>query len=425
MNQLLPFLFCVFNLLITIALSRARNLTVPSPAQFTPTSPVGKILVQDEQAHLDRDSVLVIVFVSLVVALIILSACCAFYFWQRMGLVSDRKKVGSTDTSRGQPVAPILNHFNPMSIRGSIPEVEYRLIEAATNGFSENDILGRGTFGCVYKAGFNLGASVAVKKLDAKEPYCESVFENEMSVLSNTTHPNIISLLGYCVHRGTRFLVYELMQGGSLEKQLHGPSRGMALTWNIRVKIALDVARGLEYLHEHCSPPVIHRDLNSSSILLDSNNNAKISGFGHAVAGGSENEKCRKQRSSICGYEAPEYLGNGELTEKSDVYALGVVMLELLVGKKPVEELAGSQCQSFTAWVLPQLADRDGLPDIVDPVIRRTMDLKHLCQVAAIASLCVQPEPSYRPLMKDVVYSLIPLVPQELGGSPRITESRV
>ncbi|KAL0402754.1 UNVERIFIED_CONTAM: putative receptor-like protein kinase [Sesamum radiatum] len=123
-----------------------------------------------------------------------------------------------------------------------------------------------------------------------------------------------------------------------------GPSKGSALTWHLRMKIALDAARGLEYLHEHCHPPVIHRDLKSSNILLDSNFNAKA---------------------------------------------------------------------------MPQLTDRTKLPSIVDPVIRNSVDLKHLYQVAAVAVLCVQPEPSYRPLITDILHSLVPLVPVELGGTLR------
>lgn len=109
----------------------------------------------------------------------------------------------------------------------------------------------------------------------------------------------------------------------------------------------------------------------------------------------------------------------GKLTDKSDVYAFGVVLLELLLGRKPVEKLSPSQCQSIVTWAIPQLTDRSKLPNIVDPVIRDTMDSRHLYQVAAVAVLCVQPEPSYRPLITDVLHSLIPLVPVELGGTLR------
>ncbi|KAG1358940.1 putative receptor-like protein kinase [Cocos nucifera] len=305
--------------------------------------------------------------------------------------------------------------------KGLLAMIEYSSLESATNKFSESNILGEGGFGCVYKGCFDGGILAAVKKLDGGGQDCEREFENELDLLGRIRHPNIISLLGYCIHGETRLLVYDLMQNGSLETQLHGPSHGSALTWHIRMKIALDTARGLEYLHEHCSPPVIHRDLKSSNILLDSEFNAKISDFGLAVTGGNHSKGSVKLSGTL-GYVAPEYLLDGKLTEKSDVYAFGVVLLELLVGRKPVEKMAPSQCQSIVTWAMPQLTDRSKLPNMVDPVIRNTMDLKHLYQVAAVAVLCVQPEPSYRPLITDVLHSLVPLVPTELGGTLRVAE---
>ncbi|KAJ0440663.1 putative protein kinase RLK-Pelle-RLCK-X family [Helianthus annuus] len=250
-----------------------------------------------------------------------------------------------------------------------------------------------------------------------KIPKSQGIFINEVDWLGKLKHQNIVNLLGYCVHDDTRFLVYEMMHQGSLESQLHGPSHGRALTWHRRMQVALDIARGLEYLHERCNPPVIHRDLKSSNILLDSNFTAKISNF--ALATTELHAKNKVKLSGASGYVAPEYLSEGKLTDKSDVYAFGVVLLELLIGRKPVEKMSPSLYQSIVTWAIPQLTDRSKLPHVVDPVIRDTMDLKHLYQVAAVAVLCVQPEPSYRPLITDVLHSFIPLVPVDLGGSLR------
>uniref|UniRef100_A0A453T5M3 Protein kinase domain-containing protein n=1 Tax=Aegilops tauschii subsp. strangulata TaxID=200361 RepID=A0A453T5M3_AEGTS len=147
--------------------------------------------------------------------------------------------------------------------------------------------------------------------------------QNELDLLGRIRHPNIVSLLGFCVHGGNHYIVYELMEKGSLETQLHGPSHGSAMSWHVRMKIALDTARGLEYLHEHCNPPVIHRDLKSSNILLDSDFNAKIADFGLAVTSGNL-DKGNLKISGTLGYVAPEYLLDGAASVCSKVLLLSV-----------------------------------------------------------------------------------------------------
>lgn len=306
------------------------------------------------------------------------------------------------------------------SNQGYVQRFDSKTLEKATGGFKDSNVIGQGGFGCVYKASLDSNTKAAVKKIENVSQEAKREFQNEVELLSKIQHSNIISLLGSASEINSSFVVYELMEKGSLDDQLHGPSCGSALTWHMRMKIALDTARGLEYLHEHCRPPVIHRDLKSSNILLDSSFNAKISDFGLAVSVGVHGSNNIKLSGTL-GYVAPEYLLDGKLTDKSDVYAFGVVLLELLLGRRPVEKLSPSQCQSLVTWAMPQLTDRSKLPNIVDPVIKDTMDLKHLYQVAAMAVLCVQPEPSYRPLITDVLHSLVPLVPVELGGTLRLT----
>ncbi|KAJ6829142.1 putative receptor-like protein kinase [Iris pallida] len=414
----LPILF----LLHILQPTHGRNPPLLSPQPLLPPIPsspsssssmaspplVMQMVIVYEHHHLDKELVMAVALSSVAAALIILSAVLAYIFWQR------NQKDTDSDSKNGQGSGPNMSKFSSLKMmsnrKGSPTMVGYLLLESATSNFSEDNILGEGGSGFVYKACFDGGVLAAVKKLGGCGQDGTREYESEIDLLGKVQHPNIISLLGYCVHEDTRFLVYEFMQNGSLETQLHGPSHGAALTWHIRMKIALDIARGLEYLHENCNPPVIHRDLKSSNILLDSEFNAKISDFGLAVTGGNQN-KGNTKLSGTLGYVAPEYLLDGKLTEKSDVYAFGVVLLELLIGRKPVEKLASSQCQTIVTWAMPQLTDRSKLPNIVDPVIRNTMDLKHLYQVAAVAVLCVQPEPSYRPLITDVLHSLIPLIP--------------
>ncbi|XP_074576614.1 putative receptor-like protein kinase At1g80640 isoform X1 [Curcuma longa] len=399
--------------------------SVPTSSSLAPSpSAVKQIVIQTRHHHHHKELVIAIVLASAAVLAIIFSSVCACVFWRRSRQMFNARNIETSEAGGGLPFGSIrskLNNMKTTSKKGLLPMVDYPSLELATNKFSECNILGEGGFSHVYKACFHGEVSAAVKKFDAGRPDCSKEFENEIDLLGRIRHPNIISLLSYCIHGETRLLIYELMQNGSLETQLHGPSHGSALTWHIRMKIALDIARGLEYLHEHCNPPVIHRDIKSSNILLDSDFNAKIADFGLAVVDRNLN-KCGLELSGTLGYVAPEYLLDGKLTEKSDVYAFGVVLLELLMGKKPVEKMASSQCQSIVKWAMPQLTDRSKLPNIVDPVIQNTMDLKHLYQVAAVAVLCVQQEPSYRPLITDVLHSLIPLVSIELGGSLRAAD---
>lgn len=369
-----------------------------------------------------------LVTASSVMGIIILSIICLWICHRKSIYKSGKMGTKKLDSLRGLPLSSFVSRTNgafktTKNEKGSVVVMDYNLLESSTNNFGESEILGVGGFGCVYKARLDDNLHVAVKRLDGGSQDAIKEFQTEVDLLSKIHHPNIITLLGYCAYDETKLLVYELMVNGSLETQLHGPSSGSNLTWHSRMKIALDTARGLEYLHENCKPSVIHRDLKSSNILLDSSFNAKLSDFGLAIMDGAQNKNNIKLSGTL-GYVAPEYLLDGKLTDKSDVYAFGVVLLELLLGRRPVEKLAESQCQSIVTWAMPQLTDRSKLPNIVDPVIRYTMDLKHLYQVAAVAVLCVQPEPSYRPLITDVLHSLIPLVPVELGGTLRLAQTR-
>ncbi|KAL8042934.1 hypothetical protein ABFX02_09G085100 [Erythranthe guttata] len=385
-------------------------------------SPVAEVKVVHHQDLNKKILVALVVSSSLLGGILLLLSCFSIYRLKRLKKCKAENE-GNPDAAKAViSFGPILDKFPSLKTsgkKGSIASIEYQLLVAATNNFDEAKIIGEGGLGRVYKAHFNDHFHAAVKKIYAGGQEAQRQFENEVDSLSKIQHQNVVSLLGYCIHGESRFLIYEMMENGSLEFHLHGNSHRSTLTWHLRMKIALDVARGLEYLHERCNPAVIHRDLKCSNILLDSNFNAKLSDFGLAITGGNSNKTSIKLSGTL-GYVAPEYLLDGKLTDKSDVYAFGVVLLELLMGRRPVERVAETQCQSIVTWAMPQLTDRSKLPNIVDPAIRNTMDLKHLYQVAAIAVLCVQPEPSYRPLITDVLHSFIPLVPVDLGGSLRV-----
>ncbi|PPR85837.1 hypothetical protein GOBAR_AA34852 [Gossypium barbadense] len=415
---------CFLSLLSLVILARTTPVSTVSSfsSQMEAVSPGMAVIKVVHHQDLNKR-----ILVTLIVASTLLCGVLLFllYFWicrHKIMKNSNGEAKWNLEPTKTLSLSPIVDQFNslPMaSKKGSVAVIEYRLLEAATNNFRESNVLGQGGRGRVYKACVDGKFLAAVKKLDGGGHNVEREFENEVDWMIKIQHQNIVSLLGYCIHGESKLLVYEMMQNGSLESQLHGPTRGSALTWQLRMKIAIDVARALEYLHEHCNPPVIHRDIKSSNILLDSNFNAKLSDFGLTVVTGSQNKNVKL--SGTLGYVAPEYLLEGKLTDKSDVYAFGIVLLELLVGKKPLEQMSPSRCQSIATWAMPQLTNRLELPNMVDPLIRDTMDLKHLYQVAAVAVLCIQPEPSYRPLITDVLHSLIPLVPMELRGSLRVT----
>ncbi|KAJ4758110.1 Protein kinase superfamily protein [Rhynchospora pubera] len=264
----------------TAPISSSQNGFFPASPAYVASPPTVQEIIVERRHHFHKELLIAIILTSIAIAMIILSTTCAWILWRKSHENPYLKDKQSSEIApRGITLAPILSKFNSFKMvrKGLVAMFEYSSLESATNKFCESNLLGVGGFGCVYKAEFEGGLLGAVKKLAGGSVDCEREFENELDLLGRIRHPNIISLLGYCLHEETRLIVYELMEKGSLETQLHGPSHGSALSWHIRMKIALDTARGLEYLHEHCNPPIIHRDLKSSNILLDSDFHAKVS----------------------------------------------------------------------------------------------------------------------------------------------------
>ncbi|KAG5141129.1 hypothetical protein JHK84_034897 [Glycine max] len=303
----------------------------------------------------------------------------------------------------------------------------FKQLHSATGGFSKSNVIGHGGFGLVYRGVLNDGRKVAIKFMDQAGKQGEEEFKVEVELLSRLHSPYLLALLGYCSDSNHKLLVYEFMANGGLQEHLYPVSNSIImpvkLDWETRLRIALEAAKGLEYLHEHVSPPVIHRDFKSSNILLDKKFHAKVSDFGLAKlgpdrAGGHVSTRVLGTQ----GYVAPEYALTGHLTTKSDVYSYGVVLLELLTGRVPVDMKRPPGEGVLVSWALPLLTDREKVVKIMDPSLEGQYSMKEVVQVAAIAAMCVQPEADYRPLMADVVQSLVPLVktqrsPSKVGSS--------
>ncbi|KAG2310740.1 hypothetical protein Bca52824_022297 [Brassica carinata] len=285
-----------------------------------------------------------------------------------------------------------------------------REIAKATNNFAESRVLGEGGFGKVYEGLFDDGTKVAVKVLKRDDQQGGREFLAEVEMLSRLHHRNLVNLIGICIEDRNRSLVYELIPNGSVESHLHGVDKDSSpLDWEARLKIALGAARGLAYLHEDSSPRVIHRDFKSSNILLEQDFTPKVSDFGLArnALDDEDNRHISTRVMGTFGYVAPEYAMTGHLLVKSDVYSYGVVLLELLTGRKPVDMSQPPGQENLVSWTRSLLTSREGLEAIIDQSLGQPeIPFESIAKVAAIASMCVQPEVSHRPFMGEVVQAL-------------------
>ncbi|XP_006661732.1 protein STRUBBELIG-RECEPTOR FAMILY 7-like [Oryza brachyantha] len=303
---------------------------------------------------------------------------------------------------------PVAKKNNSASVKAAVYSVAD--LQMATDSFSMDNLVGEGTFGRVYRAQFSDGKVLAVKKLNSTVLPSQSSddFFDLVSNISKLHHPNLNELVGYCMEHGQHLLAYDFQRNGSLHDMLHLPDDySKPLSWNSRVKIALGSARALEYLHEICSPSIIHKNFKSSNILLDTEFNPHVSDAGLASFVPDSEFQASDQGS---GYSAPEVDMTGQYTLKSDVYSFGVVMLELLTGRKPFDSSRQRTEQSLVRWATPQLHDIDALDRMVDPALKGLYPAKSLSRFADVVALCVQPEPEFRPPMSEVVQALVRLV---------------
>ncbi|XP_019056155.1 PREDICTED: receptor-like serine/threonine-protein kinase At1g78530 isoform X2 [Nelumbo nucifera] len=278
-----------------------------------------------------------------------------------------------------------------------------------TMRLTNKDIIGSGGYGTVYRLIINDSLAFAVKRLNRGSADRDRGFERELKAMGDIKHRNIVTLHGYYSAPQFNLLIYDLMPNGSLDTLLHDTVAGTSgdkkpLDWPSRYKIALGAARGISYLHHDCIPHIIHRDIKSSNILLDQNMEARVSDFGLATLMEPDNTHVSTFVAGTFGYLAPEYFDTGKATAKGDVYSFGVVLLELLTGKRPMDEAFLEEGTKLVTWVKAVIYEKKEEHVIDSNLVCYPMDEVNI--VFRIALMCLESDPSKRPTMNEVVKML-------------------
>lgn len=332
--------------------------------------------------------------------------------------VSKSKKNNGSGSSFPKDDGKIRPDLDELRIRRA-QMFTYEELERATSAFKEESLVGKGSFSCVYKGILKDGTVVAVKKaiVSSDKQKNSKEFHTELDLLSRLNHAHLLNLLGYCEEGGERLLVYEFMAHGSLHQHLHGKNNALKeqLDWVRRVTIAVQAARGIEYLHGYACPPVIHRDIKSSNILIDEEHNARVADFGLSLLGPADSSSpLAELPAGTLGYLDPEYYRLHYLTTKSDVYSFGVLLLEILSGRKAID--MQYEEGNIVEWAVPLIKSGD-ISAILDPVLKPPSDIEALKRIANVACKCVRMRGKERPSMDKVTTALERALAQ-LMGSP-------
>lgn len=278
-------------------------------------------------------------------------------------------------------------------------------LKEATDNFSESKIVGKGGYGIVYKGILPDKSVVAIKKSKIVDKDQIEQFINEVVVLSQINHRNVVKLLGCCLETEVPLLVYEFVSNGTLSSYIHDRFKAPAFSWEVRLRIASETAGVLSYLHSAASTPIIHRDVKSNNVLLDEKYTAKVSDFGSSRLVPQDQTQISTMVQGTLGYLDPEYLLTSQLTEKSDVYSFGVVLVELLTGKKPVSFEGPDEERSLAMHFLSALK-KDRLFQIVEDCIAKEGNVEQVNQVARLVKMCLRVKGEERPTMKEVAMEL-------------------
>ncbi|KAL8157072.1 protein NSP-INTERACTING KINASE 3-like [Apium graveolens] len=297
------------------------------------------------------------------------------------------------------------DQYDPDVCLGHLRRYTFKELRTATDHFNSKNILGRGGFGIVYRGCLNDGTTVAVKRLKEYNTLGGEIqFQTEVELISLALHRNLLRLLGFCTTETERILVYPYMVNGSVASRLRDHVLGMPiLDWSRRKRIALGTARGLFYLHEHCDPRIIHRDVKAANILLDEDFEPVVGDFGLAkLLDHRESHVSTAVRGTV-GHIAPEYLSTGQSSDKTDVFGFGILLLELITGQKALDfGRAASQKVVMLDWV--KKLRQDGKLDlIIDKDLKKDYDKIELEEIVQVALLCTQFNPLHRPKMSEVL----------------------
>ncbi|XP_059652127.1 leucine-rich repeat receptor protein kinase HPCA1-like [Cornus florida] len=314
-----------------------------------------------------------------------------------------QKKRAERVTKRNDPFAS----WDCSKHSGGIPQLDkarcfsFEELKKCTNNFSEKNAIGSGGYGKVYRGTLPTGQLIAIKRSQEGSRQGGNEFKAEIEMLSRVHHKNVVSLVGFCFDKSEQMLVYEYVPNGSLKESLSGKS-GIKLDWMRRLRVALGAARGLAYLHELVNPPIIHRDIKSNNILLDSHLNAKVADFGLSkVMSDADASHISTQVKGTMGYLDPEYYMTQQLTEKSDVYSFGVLILELVTARKPIEK--GVHVVREIRQTMDKNKELYNLQGIIDPNFGLGITLKGVEKFVELAMRCVEESRADRPTMSEVV----------------------
>ncbi|XP_073119362.1 probable receptor-like serine/threonine-protein kinase At4g34500 [Henckelia pumila] len=279
-------------------------------------------------------------------------------------------------------------------------------LQIATDHFANKNVIGEGGYGVVYRGVLPDGSLIAVKNLRNNKGQAEKEFKVEVEAIGKVRHKNLVGLIGYCAEGAQRFLVYEYIENGSLDQWLHGDVGSISpLGWEIRMKIAVGTARGLAYLHEGLEPKVVHRDVKSSNILLDRKWNPKVSDFGLAKLLGSEKSHVTTRVMGTFGYVSPDYASTGMLNEGNDVYSFGVLLMELITGRSPIDYSRPPGEMNLVEWFKGMVGSRRG-EELVDRLIKVPPPPRSLKRLLLVCLRCIDMDASKRPKMGQIAHML-------------------